>query len=58
MSNLQILLSTLATVHADAIHVDLLPLAAHPERPRDELTQDIAKAVRRHAERLGVQLPY
>ncbi|WP_175978039.1 hypothetical protein [Burkholderia sp. BCC1047] len=58
MSNLQILLSNLAAAHADAIHVDLLPLAAHPELPCDELTRDIEQAVQRHAERLGVRLPY
>ncbi|MGV4630356.1 hypothetical protein [Burkholderia pseudomallei] len=59
MSNrINVLLSTLSAAHADAVHVDLLPLAAHPEVPCDELAHDFEQAIQRHAERLGVRLPY
>lgn len=56
--SIQVLLSTLSAAHADAIHVDLLPLARHPGVSCDELARDIEHATLRHAERLGVQLPY
>ncbi|HDR9482827.1 TPA: hypothetical protein QDC20_003644 [Burkholderia aenigmatica] len=58
MSNhIEILASSLARAHADAIHNDLLPLAQRPDEPSAELVTDIVAAVMRHAERLDARLP-
>ncbi|MCF1440395.1 hypothetical protein ACI2UZ_01725 [Ralstonia nicotianae] len=56
--SISVLVSNLASAHADAIHNDLLPLAQRPEEPSAELVADIVSAVQRHAERLGARLPY
>jgi hypothetical protein len=56
--SISVLVSNLASAHADAIHNDFLLLAECPDKPSAELVADILSAVQRHAEHLGVRLPY
>ncbi|MFL9933473.1 hypothetical protein P0D88_30675 [Paraburkholderia sp. RL18-103-BIB-C] len=55
-NHIEILASNLARAHAQAIHDDLRVLAAHPDESADQLTEEIASAIEKHAERLGVCL--
>ncbi|WP_185733743.1 hypothetical protein [Burkholderia sp. Bp8986] len=56
--SISVLVSNLARAHAAFIHNGLQPLALRPDEPDDDLARDIEQAVQRHAERLGVRLPY
>lgn len=56
--SINVLVSNLARAHAAFIHNGLQPLALHPDEPDDELARDFEQAIQRHAERLGVRLPY